>query len=160
MAIQSFQLDPNSQSYTDDEIVGKVNSATANITRAGCIEGTAASALDTDDIGEGAANKYDTGVPPTDLDDLADGTTYKRMSATEQSKLGAVEENATADQTGDEMVSAINSGTAAITREDALSQDDLKIVKTSPVSGEFYVKNIQRDSSGKLDVEYDDTPEP
>ena len=66
MAIQSMQLDPNAASYTDDEIVGKVNTATANITRAGCIEGTAASALDSDDIGEGSSNLYDTGAPPTD----------------------------------------------------------------------------------------------
>jgi len=65
MALEKVYLDPNAQSYTDDEIVGKVNSATANITRAGSIEGTAASALDTDDIGEGASNLYDTGVPPT-----------------------------------------------------------------------------------------------
>lgn len=45
-----------------DEIVGKINSATANITRAGSIEGTAVSALDSDDIREGSINKYDTGV--------------------------------------------------------------------------------------------------
>lgn len=70
MAIQEMELDPNAQTYTDDQIVGKVNAATVNITRAGSIEGTAASALDTDDIGEGTSNKYDTGVPPTDLADL------------------------------------------------------------------------------------------
>ena len=58
--------------------------------------------------------------------------------------------------TDDEIVGKINSATAAITREDALSQDDLKIVKTAPASGEFYVKNIHRDADGKLDVEYDD----
>lgn len=123
MAIQSMQLDPNAQSYTDDEIVGKVNSATANITRAGSIEGTAASALDTDDIGEGSSNLYDTGAPPTN----------------------------------NEIVTGINNATNAITREAALSQDDLNIVKTAPTSGEFYVKNIHRDATGKLDIEYDDT---
>ena len=64
MAIVKDYLDPNAASYTDDEIVGKVNTATSNITRAGSIEGTAASALDTDDITEGTA-KYDTGVPLT-----------------------------------------------------------------------------------------------
>ena len=122
MAIQSMQLDPNAQSYTDDEIVGKVNTATANITRSGCIESTAASALDTDDISEGTTNKYDTGAPPTD----------------------------------NEVVTAINNASNAITREAALSQDDLMIVKTNPAGGEFYVKNIHRDSSGKLDIEYDD----
>ena len=65
MGIVKDYLDPNATTYTDDEIVGKVNSATANLTRAGCIEGTAVSALDSDDIGEGSSNKYDTGVPLT-----------------------------------------------------------------------------------------------
>ena len=37
MGIEKIYLDANAQSYTDDEIVGKINSATANITRAGCI---------------------------------------------------------------------------------------------------------------------------
>ena len=123
MAIQSMQLDPNAASYTDDEIVGKVNAASANITRAGCIEGTAASALDSDDIGEGSSNLYDTGAPPTN----------------------------------NEVVTAINSATNSITREAALSQDDLNIVKTAPAAGEFLIKNIHRDADGKMDIEYDDT---
>jgi len=65
MAIVKDYLDPNAASYTDDEIVGKVNAATANITKAGAIEATALSAIDTDDIGEGSTNKFDTGVPLT-----------------------------------------------------------------------------------------------
>jgi len=138
MAIQSMQLDPNAASYTDDEIVGKINSASANITRAGCIEGTAASALDSDDISEGSSNKYDTGVPPSSTDDLSEGSTNKYM----------VSDNG--------VVTAINNASNAITREAALSQDDLNIVKTAPAGGEFKVKNIHRDSSGKLDIEYDD----
>jgi hypothetical protein len=138
MAIQSFQLDPNAQSYTDDEIVGKVNSATANITRANCVTSAAQdwSSKDSDDLTEGSSNIY-----------------YPSADAT---KLAGIEDNATADQTGDEIVTAINGGSSSITREGALSQDDLKIVKTNPAGGEYYVKNIQRDSSGKLDIEYDD----
>jgi len=123
MAIQSMQLDPNAQSYTDDEIVGKINSATVAINRAAAIDGASLSAVDSDDIGEGSSNLYDTGAPPTN----------------------------------DEVVSAINAASTAITREAALSQDDLNIVKTAPTSGEYYVKNIHRDSTGKLDIEYDDT---
>ena len=65
MAIEKVYLDPNAASYTDDEIVGKVNAATANITKAGAIEATALSDIDSDDIGEGVANLYDTGVPLT-----------------------------------------------------------------------------------------------
>ena len=82
--------------------------------------------------------------------DLAD------LDPTAASKLAGIEDGATADQSGDEIVSAINSGSAAITREDALSQDDLNIVKTNPAGGEFLVKNIHRDADGKLDIEYDD----
>ena len=122
MTIQSFQLDPNAQSYTDDEIVGKVNNATDKI----------------------------------DADQLEDGSTNKVFTGTEKTKLTGIEDNATADQTGDEIVTAINSGSSAITREDALSQDDLNIVKTAPTTGEYKVKNIHRDSDGKLDIEYDD----
>lgn len=138
MAIQSFQLDPNAQSYTDDEIVGKINTATANITRSGCVESGAQdwSGKDTDDLSEGTANVY-----------------YPSADAT---KLAGIEDNATADQSGDDIITAINAGSGAITREDALSQDDLNIIKTNPTSGEYKIKNIHRDTSGKLDVEYDD----
>lgn len=41
MAIQSFQLDPNAASYTDDQIVGKINTASANITRASSVDAAA-----------------------------------------------------------------------------------------------------------------------
>lgn len=41
MAIQSFQLDPNAASYTDDQIVGKVNAAAAQITRADSVAAAA-----------------------------------------------------------------------------------------------------------------------
>ena len=75
MVKQSFVLDPNAQSYTDDQIVAKVNAATATITRVGF----------------------------TDLDKISDGTTNKSYTDTEKSKLGGVEAGATADQTGAEM---------------------------------------------------------
>jgi hypothetical protein len=61
-----------------------------------------------------------------------------------------------ASYTDDEIVGKINTASAAITREAALDQDSLKIVKTAPAAGEFLVKNIHRDAAGKLDVEYDD----
>ena len=123
MAIQSMQLDPNAQSYTDDEIVGKVNAATAKVS----------------------------------ADSTEDGTTNKVFTTTDETKLTGIEDSATADQSGDEIVTAIDAGTSSITREDALDQDGLSLVKTAPTAGEFKVKNIHRDSAGKLDVEYDDT---
>jgi len=125
MAIQSMQLDPNAASYSDDEIVGKVNAATAKV----------------------------------DADQLEDGTTNKVYTDTEKTKLTGIDEGAKVDQDGDNIVAAINAGTDPITREAALSQDDLKIVKTNPVTGEFQVKNIHRDAAGKLDIEYDDQAE-
>ena len=41
MAIVQMLLDPNAASYTDNEIVGKVNTATANITRASSVSAAA-----------------------------------------------------------------------------------------------------------------------
>ena len=60
MGIVTDYLDPNAASYTDDEIVGKVNAATANITRTDACESTAVdlSGKDTDDIAEGTTNTY------------------------------------------------------------------------------------------------------
>ena len=41
MALQVMVLDPNAATYTDDQIVAKVNSATAQITRAGSVAAAA-----------------------------------------------------------------------------------------------------------------------
>jgi len=128
MAIQSMQLDPNAASYTDDEIVGKINTATADITRASAVN----------------------------ADAVFDGTTNKAYTGTEKTKLGTIEDSATVDQTGDEVITAINAASTAITREAALDQDSLNVVKTNPIAGEFSIKNIHRDASGKMDIEYDD----
>jgi hypothetical protein len=130
MVKQSFLLDPNAQSYTDDEIVGKVNTATAQITRADAIEGAA--------LGD------------CDMDDLADGTTNKGYTATEQTKLGTIEDNATADQSATEVRDLIV----------GLGDNDRQIVITEPSSGEYKVISVQRDSSGKMKVFYDDVAEP
>ena len=151
MVKQSFTLDPNAQAYTDDQIVGKVNTATTNITRSDAVESTAVdlSGKDTDDLSEGAGNKYDTGAPPADLDALADGSTYKKMSSTEQTKLSGIAEGAQPDQTGAEVRDLIV----------ALSDADRKIVITDPTTGEYKVIAIHRDATGKLAVDYDDVAE-
>jgi len=126
MAIQSFQLDPNAQAYTDDEIVGKVNTATANITRASSVA-AAARPIAAGEVGA------------TELADEA-------YTTAEQTKLTGIEDSATADQTGAEVRDLIV----------ALADADRKLVMTNPVAGEFKVVALQRDASGKLDVEYDD----
>lgn len=41
MTKQSFQLDPDAQFLTDNDVVGKVNDATVDITRAGSVDATA-----------------------------------------------------------------------------------------------------------------------
>lgn len=166
MALQSFQLDPAAQSYTDDEIVGKVNSAAVAISRADAIAGAALGGCDSDNLTEGATNKYDTGVPPADTDELAEGASNKYDTGVPPTDTDELAEGVSnlydtgAPPTDDEVVVAVNNASVSITREAALSQDDLMIIKTNPTTGEFQVKNIQRDAAGQLDVEYDDVPEP
>ncbi len=41
MTIASFQLDPNAQALTDDQIVDKINAASNDITRAGSVDPSA-----------------------------------------------------------------------------------------------------------------------
>ena len=112
MAIQSFQLDPNAQSYTDDEIVGKVNAATANITRASSVAAAArpiaAGEVDTTELAAGAVDNtvLASGIAKANLDAMADTARG--------------------------------------------------YVKTDPTAGEFRVVSVQRDATGKLDVDYDD----
>lgn len=64
MAIVRILLDPNAVPYTDDEIVGKVNAATANITREGSV---AAVARPIEDL-EVSAAKVADGVAKANLD--------------------------------------------------------------------------------------------
>lgn len=87
-----------------------------------------------------------TALGACDSDDLSEGTANLYDTG--------------APPSDEEIVTAINDATGAITREGALDQDSLKIVKTNPASGEFQVKNVHRDATGKLDVEYDDVAEP
>jgi hypothetical protein len=71
-----------------------------------------------------------------------------------------IDPSAADDQTGDEIIAAINAGSIAITRTDSLDQDSLKLILTSPSSGQFKVKDVRRDASGNLEVEYDDVAIP
>ena len=78
MAIQSFQLDPNAASYTDDQIVGKVNTATVNITRANSVT-AAARPIAAGEVGDPELGAFtvsnielNTGVAKANLDAMAD----------------------------------------------------------------------------------------
>ena len=112
MAIASMQLDPDAVVYTDDEIVGKVNTATANITRASSVSATARP-IENLEIVAG---------------DLAANAVTNAKLAT-----GAAKDNL-----------------------DALADTARGYIKTDPATSEFKVISLQRDSSGKLDIDYDD----
>lgn len=68
MAKQSFTLDPNAQSYTDDQIVGKINTAAAQITRVSSV----AAAARPIGAGEITNNELDNGAAKDNLDEMAD----------------------------------------------------------------------------------------
>ena len=68
MTIQSFTLDPNAAAYTDDQIVAKINSATATITRASSVAAAARPIADA----EVTSTKLDAGVAKANLDAMAD----------------------------------------------------------------------------------------
>lgn len=89
-------------------------------------------------------------VQPADLAEL---------DSAQNDKLVGIEAGAKADQDGDNIVAAIDAGAASITREDALSQSDLKLVKSTPVVGEHVINTVVRKSDGKLEADYEDTPE-
>ncbi len=150
MAVVEMELDPNAVSYTDNEIVGKVNTATANITRASSVSAAArpiaASEVTETELAANAVTntKVATGAAIS-ADKLADGTTNKVFTATDDTKLGTIEDNATADQTGAEIQTAIL----------GLSDSVRKLIKTDPQTGEFTVLSLQRKSTGKLGAKYD-----
>lgn len=78
MAIQTMVLDPNAQSYTDNEIVTKINSASNQITRSNSVA-TAARPIADDEVTSDkiAANAVDSaalasGVAKANLDAMSD----------------------------------------------------------------------------------------
>ena len=68
MAIVSMQLDPNAASYTDDQIVGKVNTASAQITRASSV----AAAARPIGSGEVTNTEISAGAAKANLDAMTD----------------------------------------------------------------------------------------
>jgi hypothetical protein len=135
-AIQSMVLDPNAQSYTDDQIVGKINTATANITRASSVSAAARpiAAL------EVADTMIANGAIKTKLGAEADGN--KLVSASLATAAGIVN---TQEAAG-----------CAKASLDAMADTARGYIKTSPISGQFKVIAIERQADGKLKTEYDD----
>lgn len=150
MAIQEMELDPNAAAYTDDQIVGKVNSATSKV--------------DADQVEDGTTNKVFTSTDETKLTGIAENATIDQTGAeiktayeaetdaytdTKNTKLSGIEDSATADQTGVEVRDAIV----------GLGDTDRKLVITDPSAGQFKVISLQRKSDGKAGVKYDDVAE-
>jgi len=185
MAIEKIYLDPNATSYTDDEVVGKVNTATANITRASSVSAAArpiANLEVTDahiaaaagiaktklaaleivnaDVATGAAIakaklaalaivNADVAVGAAiSADKTASGTTNKVFTATEETKLTGIEEDATADQTGAEVRDAIV----------GLADDDRAILISRPTAGQKKIYAVQTHTDGKQEIEQSSTP--
>ena len=111
-------------------------------------------------------------ISPTDLDDLPDGTTYKRMSSTEQSKLTGIADNATVDQSEAEIKTLFSWSTSP---EDAATADqtglelqtsivgiadaDRVLVGSEPLTGEKKIYGIHRNAAGNLELDAEDTAE-
>lgn len=138
MAIEKIYLDPNATTYTDDEIVGKVNSATAKVS----------------------------------ADSTEDGTTNKVYTATDETKLGTIEDNAAADQTEADIktlftwttspedgATADQTGTEVKDLVVALADDAREIVISRPTTGQKKVYAVQTHTDGKQEIEQSDTAE-
>ncbi len=103
----------------------------------------------TDDLPEGSSNKYDTGVPPADLEALPDGATRKAMLDAERTKLTSVEADAKDDQSGLEMQTAIV----------AIADADKKLITSDPLTGEHRIYGIHRNAAGNPEYDYEDQAE-
>ena len=71
---------------------------------------------------------------------------------TRASSVSAAARPLEADEVGDTELTS----TAAKDNLDALADTVRSYIKTAPIVGEFPIINVQRDSTGKLDVDYDD----
>lgn len=136
MAIQTMTLDPAAQSYTDDQIVGKVNTAAAQITRAGSVAAAARPLA----AGEVDATALATGAIKTKLGSEADGN--KLVSASMAAAAGITN-------------AQVATGLAKASL-DAMTDTTRGYIQTAPTSGQFKIVSAQRDATGKLAVKYDD----
>lgn len=136
MAIQTMVLDPNAASYTDDQIVGKINTATAQITRASSVAAAARPIAG----GEIDATALAAGAIKTKLGSESDGN--KLVSASLAAAAGVTNAQVAAG--------------LAKSNLDAMTDTARGYVQTTPTSGQFKVVSVQRQADGKLAVKYDD----
>ena len=148
MAIVRILLDPNAVAYTDDEIVGKINSATVKVTRADSVEIAAVLESETEKLMSNTEKDKLAGVQ--EGADVSPADLAALDAAAEKTKLTGVEADAKDDQTGAEV------------RDLVIALDDLerKIVLTNPATGEFKVIAVQVAADGKIAIDKDSEPEP
>ena len=141
MAIVSMLLDPNAASYTDNQIVDKINNASTTISRASAVTAAARPIA----ASEVTATELAAGAIKTKLGAETDGN--KLVSASLAAAAGIINAQVATGQ--------------AKASLDAMTDTARGYIKTGPTTGEFKVVSIQRGtvaSGGKLDVDYDDTP--
>jgi len=136
VAIQSMQLDPNAVSYTDDEIVAKVNAATTAITRANAVS-AAARPIATSEV--------------TDTHLAAGAIKTKLGAETDGNKLVSASLAAAAGVANAQVAAGL-----AKANLDAMADTARGYIKTSPTTGQFKVIAIERQADGKAKIEYDD----
>lgn len=129
MAIEKVYLDPNAVAYTDDDIVGKVNAATTNITRASSVDAVARPIV----AGE---------VGATEL-------AAEEFTTVEQTKLTGIEDSAKDDQTPTELRDSIV----------GIADTDREIIISRPISGQKKIYAMQTHTDGRQEIEQSDTPE-
>jgi len=111
-------------------------------------------------------------IIPTDLDDIPDGSTYKKMSGTEQSKLTGIAENATIDQdeanlktvlgwttTPEDGSTADQTGAEIQTAVLGLADGDRVLIGSEPETGEKKVYGIHINAAGNIEAEQDTVAE-
>lgn len=87
-------------------------------------------------------------IIPTDLDDIPDGTTYKKATETELTKLAGIEAGAEVNPSGLEMQTAIV----------AIADADRVLVGSEPVTGQKKVYGIAINASGNIEADQNTTP--
>lgn len=139
MAIVSMFLDPNAQSYTDDEIVGKINAASTQITRASSIAAAARPVADS----EITDAKIAAGAIKTKLGAETDGN--KLVSASLAAAAGVTNAQVATGLAKDNL--------------DAMADLDRTYIKSAPTTGQFKIVSIHRAADGRQEIKYNNVAE-
>ncbi len=101
-----------------------------------------------------AATSFQQVVGRVAIDNAAGAIEFDLLEAAAVKAIGGNEIQAAA------VTAAKLSTSAARDNLSSMSDVDRRYVRTTPVTGEFKVIDVRRDGTGKLEVEYDDVPEP